>query len=308
MASARLRPTSNRCQPLRHSGSGPAAGAAAISVRAVVDHGSVNHGGVDRAVIARPTRKGWALSSTGSSAMRTGKRCTTLIQLPRALQPGCGGHNIGMGRRQRASDQGIVGAELPLHRTTRGAGLRQIGIRHADRRLPAANIGIACVHRRDECSAGRHGLAHPGQRLRHCCFCLGQADLGVGLIEFDQHLTLAQSPVSNAATRDTVPANRGGDIGAAADEIEHQRGRSGEGFLDQGAELCIMVVLAQALVGARRLRQRESQAPQCKARGDFAKEGSQCPCLHALMTIRPGRQFDDRLPWPGQALRVRNGH
>ena len=38
--------------------------------------------------VDRPTRSGCAASSFGSSAMRTGTRCTTLIQLPVAF---CGG-------------------------------------------------------------------------------------------------------------------------------------------------------------------------------------------------------------------------
>ncbi len=40
------------------------------------------------AVIDRPTRKGWAATSFGSRSMRTGRRCTTLIQLPDAFCAG----------------------------------------------------------------------------------------------------------------------------------------------------------------------------------------------------------------------------
>ena len=40
------------------------------------------------AFIESPTFSGWAASSFGSSAMRTGSRCTTLIQLPVAFCAG----------------------------------------------------------------------------------------------------------------------------------------------------------------------------------------------------------------------------
>ena len=60
------------------------AAAAALSVmawRALLDD-------VDVAFIERPTRSGCAASSFGSSAMRTGRRWTTLIQLPVAFCAG----------------------------------------------------------------------------------------------------------------------------------------------------------------------------------------------------------------------------
>ena len=39
-------------------------------------------------VVDRPMRSGWARSSAASRAMRTGRRCTTLIQLPPAFCAG----------------------------------------------------------------------------------------------------------------------------------------------------------------------------------------------------------------------------
>src|SRR2546426_477501 len=87
------------------------------------------------AFIDRPTRKGWRASSAGSSAIRTGRRCTTLVQLPVAFwaepglgETGLGGRHLGVVADARAADRDAGGVLLAGRRGLAGLCLGHGGL------------------------------------------------------------------------------------------------------------------------------------------------------------------------------------